>query len=299
MSETTKIAWCDSTVNFWSGCEKVSPGCANCFAEELSKRFQTFGQWGKGAPRKLHESAFKLAHRLNRKPWVCDECGAGWTLGQHASESVNEKQCSCVSPCHRRRIGLENLGDIFDPNVPIEVLARVLDTIRLCPDVDFLIVTKRPELFSHRLRLVLDWSWDNVENAPHTLLHTWVADWQARGRPPHNVWIIASAENQEWYERRRPHHEAIPAVVHGWSMEPLLGPIVLHPEDKSQWVIVGGESGTKARPCEISWIESIASQCTAADVPLFIKQDSGRRAGMQRRIPNDLWIRKGFPCVTR
>ena len=38
MSEQTKIAWCDSTVNFWSGCTKVSPGCAHCYAEALSNR---------------------------------------------------------------------------------------------------------------------------------------------------------------------------------------------------------------------------------------------------------------------
>ena len=66
MSERTKIDWCDSTVNFFSGCTKVSEGCRFCYAEAQSERFSTFGKWGPYAKRKLHESAFKLAHRLNR-----------------------------------------------------------------------------------------------------------------------------------------------------------------------------------------------------------------------------------------
>ena len=48
MSEKTKISWCDSTINFWEGCTKVSPGCANCYAEARDKRFTGGKLWGKG-----------------------------------------------------------------------------------------------------------------------------------------------------------------------------------------------------------------------------------------------------------
>lgn len=61
------------------------------------------------------------------------------------------------------------------------------------------------------------------------------------------------------------------------------------------FVIVGGESGPKHRPMEISWLESIADQCAAAGVPLFVKQDCGRKPGQQGQIPDDLWTRKEFP----
>lgn len=52
--QNSKIEWCDHTANFWSGCTKVSPACAHCYAETLAKRFPHFGKWGAGAPRAWH-----------------------------------------------------------------------------------------------------------------------------------------------------------------------------------------------------------------------------------------------------
>ena len=57
-------------------------------------------------------------------------------------------------------------------------------------------------------------------------------------------------------------------------------------------IIVGGESGPGARTCDLNWIRSVMKQCRAAGVPIFVKQDSGPRAGMQGRIPDDLWIKE-------
>jgi protein gp37 len=88
------------------------------------------------------------------------------------------------------------------------------------------------------------------------------------------------------------------------SLEPLIGLIDLSwmrwadAQHKPGWVIVGGESGPRARPIDIAWLESIADQCAAAGVPLFVKQDSGRKAGQQGRIPDELWRRKEFPNVS-
>ena len=56
--------------------------------------------------------------------------------------------------------------------------------------------------------------------------------------------------------------------------------------------IVGAESGPRARPCDLDWIEGIVSQCRAAGTPVFVKQDSGPRPGQQGRIPDELWIRE-------
>lgn len=61
------------------------------------------------------------------------------------------------------------------------------------------------------------------------------------------------------------------------------------------WVIVGGESGRKARPCDVAWIRSIVEQCNAAGVACFVKQDSGPRPGKQGRIPDDIWAIKEWP----
>lgn len=53
MSEQTKIQWTDSTINFWSGCTKVSEGCKLCYAERMDNRhlMEPVSHWGKGAPR--------------------------------------------------------------------------------------------------------------------------------------------------------------------------------------------------------------------------------------------------------
>jgi protein gp37 len=61
------------------------------------------------------------------------------------------------------------------------------------------------------------------------------------------------------------------------------------------WIVCGGESGPHFRPMELSWMQSIADQCEAAGVPLWAKQDCGRKPGQQGRIPDELWARKQLP----
>ena len=61
------------------------------------------------------------------------------------------------------------------------------------------------------------------------------------------------------------------------------------------WIVCGGESGPNHRPMELAWLESITEQCSAAGVPLFVKQDCGPKAGQQGRIPDELWSLKQFP----
>jgi protein gp37 len=147
------------------------------------------------------------------------------------------------------------------------------------------------------------------------------------GWPLRNVWLGASCEDQQRADERIPLLLQTRAAVRFVSLEPLLGPIDLErvlwgavgdstgyfdrdgrersrwiggqqmtprPRNWLHWVIVGGESGAGARPCNIEWIRSIVRQCKDAGVPCFVKQDSGPRPGRQGRIPDDLWI-KEFP----
>lgn len=296
MGAQTLIGWCDSTVNFWSGCTKVSPGCANCYAETLSKRGltdlkgnKTIGEWGLNGKRKLHESAFALAHKLNRKPWVCDGCGKSG-VSQDFDPRVNQTICVCGSrKIHRRRIFSLSLGDWLDPKIPVVWLARMLDTIRQCPDCDWLLLTKRPELWHERMGNVANAF--GLQDSPlhNTPALNWLQAWRRDGFhaedvPPTNIWLGTSCENQEMADKRIPELLRIPARVRFLSCEPLLGPINLDPwlGDVGgkrvgsvmgiNWVIVGGESGPKARPCNVEWIRSIKHQCEAASVACFVKQ---------------------------
>lgn len=123
--------------------------------------------------------------------------------------------------------------------------------------------------------------------------------------PIPGVWLGTSCEDQRRADERIPHLLRCPAAVRFLSCEPLLGAIrlaadfgpkvigestIFHP--RINWVVVGGESGHKPRPCNVDWIRGVVRQCAEARVPCFVKQDSGPRAGMQRRIPDDLWVKE-------
>lgn len=123
------------------------------------------------------------------------------------------------------------------------------EVIRRCPDLIFQILTKR----AHRMADHLPPFWGEIRD---------------------RVWLGVSAEDQKNYDRRRPFVDADLAPVMWWSLEPLLGPIDIRASYKHlpAWVVVGGESGHGARPCELNWIRSIVKQCRAAEIPVFCKQ---------------------------
>jgi len=147
--------------------------------------------------------------------------------------------------------------------------------------------------------------------------YDWMEGQRFWPRELYNVWCGVSAENQHWADIRIPALLDTPAAVRWVSLEPLLGPVDLTwcagvnaidrdwmgwpgggtgaPHPLLDWVVAGGESGPGHRPMDIAWLESIAAQCELASVPLFVKQDSGARAGQQGRIPDTLWSLKQFP----
>lgn len=288
MSEKTKIAWCDSTVNFWIGCTKVSAGCAHCYAEaQDDRRFsRTLGggtkenpirHWGKGKPRYKVQGAVADALAFNRKPWICADCGEAFTHWSNATT------CSCSIGQHdvrRRRIFSLSLGDWLDDEVPIEWLAEMLDTIRQCDQVVWMLCSKRWENFEDRI-------YKATYAAPLGKAQRWLADWKL-GNPPANIIGLCSVESQPMADKRIPQFLKVPLACHGLSLEPLLGPVDLsdygyHGADGSRWLgdydrhqldwlILGGESGDEARPCNVEWIRGLVAQGKAAGVATFVKQ---------------------------
>ena len=121
-----------------------------------------------------------------------------------------------------------------------------------------------------------------------------------------HIWAGTSVESAK-YLPRLDVLARVPARVRFLSAEPLLGPLDLRPDvfrcngsccegrAKIDWVIVGGESGPSCRPMQIEWVQSIAAQCSAAGVPLFVKQGGGLYPGYQGRLPDSLWRRKEMP----
>jgi protein gp37 len=268
MSEITNIEWASSTGNPWIGCTKVSPGCKNCYAATLdANRFsRTMGggtkqspvsHWGKGAPRFRTKGFWKDALKWNR------EAGR-----YHYSPIRPEREFSAFGwRPHKPRI-FPSLCDWLDDEVPIEWLADFLKLIHDTPNLDWLLLTKRPENFASRVSSAA------YPSRNPEYLYKWASDWVHGIKVPNNIWIGFSAENQEWFDKRWAIACDIPAVVTFCSLEPLLGPIVLPQDflDLKCWPIFGGESGKGARPCNIDWIRSGVKQCATADVRAFVKQ---------------------------
>mgnify|MGYP001263628986 CR=1 FL=1 len=146
-----------------------------------------------------------------------------------------------------RTIFVNSMSDLFHKDVPVEFIQRVFQTMVRASHHRFQVLTKRPERAS--------------ELSP---LLPWAA----------NIWLGASVENERYVHRIDALRET-GAKVKFLSLEPLLGPLPRLDLRGIDWVIVGGESGPRARPLDPAWVIEIRDQCLAADVPFFFKQWGG------------------------
>ena len=163
-----------------------------------------------------------------------------------------------------RLVFVNSMSDLFHEHVPFDFLLQVFEVMRQASQHRFQVLTKRAE----RLR----------ELAPRL-------PW------PSNVWMGVSVESAK-YVRRVDDLQAVPAAVRFLSIEPMLGPIPDLPLDGIHWVIVGGESGFRARPMELDWAREVRDQCTRAGTAFFLKQLGGsrdKRGGEQATLDGRLW----------
>jgi protein gp37 len=255
MAENSKIEWTDHTMNFWVGCTKVSAACDHCYAESWAKRSGHPELW-QGERRRTTPANWRQPHK-----WNLDRLGIG-------------------NP--RARVFTNSLADFFDNQIPYEWRRDAWQVIARTPNLDWLILTKRPQNISKML-------------PEDGIGEPWGDGWS-------NVWLGTTVENQEEADRRIPHLLAVPARVHFISAEPLLGhldlrsylPMTSAPNERAiRWVIAGGESGGHARPMHPDWARSVRNQCAAADVAFFMKQMTKKAL-----IPSDLLIRE-FPSCQR
>lgn len=303
MSENSKIEWCDHTFNGWTGCSKVSPGCANCYAEGWAKR-SGIVQWGPGAPRRrTSEANWKLPIKWNR-----EAMGAKLKHEIEHDQALRRGEKPAYNPLPSPRVFCSSLADWLDDEVPIEWLADLLALIHATPHLDWLLLTKRPENWSSRTCEV----WGKWIHEKDRKEFRWLDSWRGAsinsnrsGNPPANVWIGTTVEDQKRADERIPQLLSIPARVRFLSCEPLISNLDIV-DSESGWplvdssgnhqinlVICGGESGPKARPMHPDWARSLRDQCQAAGVPFFMKQMGGVRKPFSP-IPDDLNIRQ-FP----
>lgn len=153
-----------------------------------------------------------------------------------------------AEPLERRKptvYFVNSMSDLFHEKVPFDYVRRIFDVMRRTPQHTYQVLTKRAE------RMV-----DFCESL----------------KVPRNVWLGVSVENQRYGVPRIGMLRRIRAQVRFLSVEPLLEDLGRIDLRGIHWVIVGGESGNKARPMKPSWVENIKSQCEAADVAFFFKQ---------------------------
>lgn len=158
----------------------------------------------------------------------------------------------------RYRVFCASMADVFEEAAPADQLERLWKLVALTPSLDWQILTKRPERIA--------------ANLP--------SDW---GNGYKNVWLGTSVEDERVVDRIA-HLSRIPAVVRFLSLEPLIGPLSNIPLSGIDWAIVGGESGSNARPINPQWVLDIREQCKTAKVAFFFKQWGGinkKKAGRQ------------------
>lgn len=225
----TKIEWTKYTWNPVTGCNKVSPGCKYCYAENFARRLKAMGL-------RKYQNGFKV--------------------------TIHPEELSKISQLNRPTIIFVNsMSDLFHKDVPIDFIIDVFRVIQNYPQHIFQILTKRADVLI-KFCDFLPW--------------------------PKNLWMGVSVETQE-YTWRIDYLKKTPAIIKFISFEPLLGPIET---DLSgvDWVIVGGESGQKARPIDPSWVRQIRDQCLKLGISFFFKQWGGRNKKKNgRMLDGKIW----------
>jgi protein gp37 len=256
MGTNSLIQWTTHTFNPWVGCTKVSAGCSHCYAEALDRRVGGGPTGPDGGGKRLRWGKGALRTRTTPRNW---RLPLGW-----------DKEAARLG--ERHRVFCASLADVFDAEVPDSWRLELFDLVRRTQHLDWLLLTKRPQL----IRRLIGGALDAFPETPDVTMATeaWLQAW-IDGVAPTNVWLGTTAENQEQAEGRLPGLLRMPAHRRFLSCEPLLAPVDLTlwlgPQAVS-WVIVGGESGPRARAFDLDWAADVVRQCRSAAVAPFVKQ---------------------------
>jgi len=281
----SKIEWTDETWNPTTGCSKVSAGCANCYM---------FREWPRlaGNPKTDY---------YGREPTDVQ------THDKRLDQPLRWKK--------PRMIFVNSMSDLFHEDIPFKFVDKVFAAMALTPHHTYQVLTKRPERMVEYLsqvtleRMALSvpkamWKISKqIANA--AILGNKTLKRKRCSWPLPNVWLGVSVEDQKTADERIPLLLSTPVAIRFVSYEPALGPISIEPympnklwndletwrQPELSWIIVGGESGPKARPSHSDWFRSVRDQCKVSGVPFFMKQMTKKA-----EIPQDLLIRE-YPML--
>jgi protein gp37 len=299
---TTSIEWATHVWNPFTGCDRVSPGCAHCYAAETAPSLQ---RRERGRARKAIEQGKPLPVLRYQNDGDPKTSGPGFKFTVHWDKLDNPERFPAGA-----RVFVNSMSDVFHEEAPLDAIARLFAACNEQRQASFLILTKRAERMAELLR---------------------------GSDPEPNVWLGVSIENRRFVHRGDLLRET-PAAVRFVSAEPLLGPLIhdlIQPatgrtwwEDGYEgpdldltdidWLIVGGESGPGHRPIREEWVRDLrdASQqpllaccgmrdelgrcCGQPDnegprTAFFLKQWGGARPGGEALLDGREW--REFPAV--
>ena len=333
MAQETAISWTDLSWNPTHGCSKVSPGCAHCYAETLSRRYrQTTSAW---TPANAGENVILKPHKI-REPLSGAKAWQG--LGAAAA---------AAGKTEGKLVFVNSMSDLFHDQVPDGYIASVFAVMALAPQHTFQVLTKRPERMQRLLSnpgfhinaLLARWRLLGIDEpaarARFIAEHPEHAISLSCPRPLPNVWMGVSIENRRYVHRADLLRET-PAAVRFISAEPLLGPLLFDDRVETirssdggvidcwsdgfdgpdldltgiDWLIAGGESGPGHRPMHEDWVRDLRVYCQhtrhlfdpntgqrGPGTAFFLKQMGGARPGDRLEdLPEDLRVRE-FPQV--
>jgi len=270
----TRIEWAEETWNPVTGCTKISPGCANCYAERMARRLR--GRCGYPA-----ESPFAVMLHRDR-----------------LSAPFRWRKPRLVFVC--------SMGDLFHKDVPFGFIESAWFTMLANPRHTFLVLTKRPERAREffRTKWVADSPLDNVwlgvsvensleaaERIPE-LLTTPAALHFVSFEP-----LLEAIDFAFWPDE---HHYCSCGAVTPVDCCDVIGADPGHlfcpcnHEERAnmrriRWVIAGAETGPGARPAKLDWFRSLRDQCAEAGVPFFLKQVNAKRDRELDGVLHEQW----------
>ena len=238
MAQKSAIEWTDATWNPVTGCDKIGPGCDNCYAERFAERWRGI----KGHP---YEQGFEL------KLW---------------HSRLNQPR-SWKKP---RMIFVNSMSDLFHKNIERSYIDKVFSVMEEADQHIYQILTKRS-----------------------TLMLQYVRARYGGHKVPTHIWLGVSVEDAI-RKKRIEHLRQINSEARFISFEPLLGSIGKVNLSGIAWVIVGGESGPRARSMQPAWATDLRDQCQQSKTDFFFKQWGGARPKSGGRLlEGEEW--NGFP----
>lgn len=293
MSDKTKIEWTEATWNPVTGCSRVSAGCANCYAETVAHRFDGSKAYPNGfkvtlRPERLDQplrwkrgrkifvnSMSDLFHEDVPFEYIAAVFGVMAAAPQHTFQVLTKRPERMLEFFDWAKATGDRWGEFGGMEGPMRAIWEAVNG-------------------EHGAQIPDRFAKDDEAG----ILVGGEDNW-----PLPNVWLGVSVENQAAADARISLLQHAPAAVHFLSCEPLLGPVNLERVDYRSadgsfpeqwrdplnarnrygvtwmaarsgidWVIVGGESGPRARPMHPEWARGLRDQCAAARVPFFFKQ---------------------------